>query len=279
MLDNPEEAAKLRYKEYYRDVPTVGGLLPESYVCSLAYESYWDRNDGYFDGLWWQDREKLAEAAAMLRLEASRSGGIDIIDVLGRKRLDETNTKMYAIQALANASRSGTWDEQTLIALENSLFSQGRIYNNDTHTLSAADIDALITYEDGIIFREFGNWLEGGGAYIIAGVTMIGMDYFVTHGADRIVDGVYSGGNNDTLNINTESLRYSKSAIHDDRPYQQSTQIIQEIINSGSPTPDPRGTDGLWWKVRGTYNGSSGYYELLITSDKTTIRHFLFIGD
>ena len=147
----------------------------------------------------------------MLRLEASRSGGIDIIDVLGRKRLDETNTKMYAIQALANASRSGTWDEQTLIALENSLFSQGRIYNNDTHTLTAADIDALITYEDGIIFREFGYWLEGGGAYIIAGVTMIGMEYFVTHGADRIVDRLYSGKENCSYGENYAQKPYTKS--------------------------------------------------------------------
>ena len=80
-------------------------------------------------------------------------------------------------------------------------------------------------------------------------------------------------------NISAENLKYSNSAKYPIRPYQDSPTAIQDIIDSGSPTVDPRGSDGLWWEVEGTYNGSQGYYELLISPDKTTIWHFLFKSD
>ncbi len=87
-----------------------------------------------------------------------------------------------------------------------------------------------------------------------------------------------SKGGGQSIEINAESLKYSNSASHSGRPYQQSTQTIQEIINSGSPKADPRGSAGLWWNIDGSFNGTSGHYELLISPDKTTIWHYLFKG-
>ena len=76
--------------------------------------------------------------------------------------------------------------------------------------------------------------------------------------------------------IDAEKLEYTKAAWHDNRPYQKSTLFIQNIIDSGLPGIDPRGSAGLWWKVEGGFNGSQGMYELLISPDKTKIWHFLF---
>ena len=80
--------------------------------------------------------------------------------------------------------------------------------------------------------------------------------------------------------IDIENLKWSRTVQdHLDRPYQDSTILIQEIIQSTSPIADPRGTDALFWKVQGFFNGTPGVYELLIDPETNTIWHFLFKGD
>lgn len=76
--------------------------------------------------------------------------------------------------------------------------------------------------------------------------------------------------------INAENLQYSGSSKYENRPYQDSPQTIQNIVDSVPPTVDSKGSAGLYWKFDGVYNGSQGTYELLISPDKTTIWHFLF---
>ena len=94
------------------------------------------------------------------------------------------------------------------------------------------------------------------------------------------MEGRGAGGANSTRSsINAEDLNYSNSARHVDRPYQDSTQLMQEIMDSQVPTVDPRGSAGLYWKVDGTFNGTSGQYELLISPDGKTIWHYLFKGN
>ena len=96
-----------------------------------------------------------------------------------------------------------------------------------------------------------------------------------------------SGSGNQNANINAEDLEYSNNSYHNQdgsRPYQDSALTIQEIIDSGPPSADPRGSDGLYWKVDGGLMTATkdvmsyGIYELLISPDGTTIWHFLFDG-
>lgn len=63
---------------------------------------------------------------------------------------------------------------------------------------------------------------------------------------------------------------------HIGRSYQDSKLLINEIIESKPPVPDPRGTNALSWTVEGTFNGSTGYYELIIDPDSNTVWHFVF---
>ena len=77
--------------------------------------------------------------------------------------------------------------------------------------------------------------------------------------------------------IDIENLNYSKTVTgHLDRPYQESKLLINEIMESKTPIPDPQGTNALYWEVNGTFNGSTGYYELLIDPASNTVWHFVF---
>lgn len=115
---------------------------------------------------------------------------------------------------------------------------------------------------------------------IIFGGLRAGFEVGLTQSA---VDAGMSGMGSSSVNhygINLNNLRWSKTvqAHANDRSYQDSKLLIQEIIESGMPTTDPRGTSGLWWKVEGTFNGTQGFYELLIDPETNTVWHFLFKG-
>lgn len=77
--------------------------------------------------------------------------------------------------------------------------------------------------------------------------------------------------------IDVENLHFSKTVQnHAGRPYQDSKLLIQEIMDSKAPVADPRGTGALSWTVEGTFNASSGYYELIIDPSSSTVWHFVF---
>jgi hypothetical protein len=63
------------------------------------------------------------------------------------------------------------------------------------------------------------------------------------------------------------------------RPYGDSRLLIGEIMEAGTPIPDPGGLpNGLRWDVSGAFNGKQGIWELVIDTDKNTVVHFLFNG-
>ena len=64
------------------------------------------------------------------------------------------------------------------------------------------------------------------------------------------------------------------------RPYGDSRLLIGEIMEAGSPIPDPGGLPGgLRWDVTGTFNGRQGAWELVIDTETNTVVHFLFKGN
>lgn len=62
------------------------------------------------------------------------------------------------------------------------------------------------------------------------------------------------------------------------RPYINSNQTIQSIIDGGTPVKDAILNNGLKWNVPGTFRGTSGTWELVVDMDSNTIVHFLFNG-
>lgn len=84
-------------------------------------------------------------------------------------------------------------------------------------------------------------------------------------------------GSASNYGIDMDNLNFSNTVQnHTGRPYQDSKLLINEIIESKPPVPDPRGTNALSWTVEGTFNGSTGYYELIIDSTSNTVWHFVF---
>jgi RHS repeat-associated protein len=62
------------------------------------------------------------------------------------------------------------------------------------------------------------------------------------------------------------------------RPYIDSTQLIQEIMDNGTPVKDLFLTNGLKWIVPGSFRGTTGVWELIVDLDSNRIVHFLFNG-
>ena len=61
------------------------------------------------------------------------------------------------------------------------------------------------------------------------------------------------------------------------RPYIKSPLTAQEIMAAKPPIPDPQGVPGaLRWDVPGSYNGSSGTWELVVDPKHSQILHWLF---
>lgn len=85
------------------------------------------------------------------------------------------------------------------------------------------------------------------------------------------------GGSVSNYRIDMDNLNFSNTVQnHTGRPYQDSKLLINEIIESKPPVLDPRETNALSWTVEGTFNGSTGYYELIIDPTSNTVWHFVF---
>ena len=96
-------------------------------------------------------------------------------------------------------------------------------------------------------------------------------------GRKKRVPGGSRGGKASNYGIDIDNLNFSNTVQnHMKRPCQNSKLLINEIIESKPPVPDPRGTNALSWTVEGTFNGSIGHYELIIDSTSNTVWHFVF---
>ena len=97
----------------------------------------------------------------------------------------------------------------------------------------------------------------------------------------RAAEGRAIGRAGDVAGIDVGRLTPSKKVLDYDyayfnRPYNSSNLLIGEIISTGPPGPDPRGSAGMWWKVPGSLTGAEGTFEVLISPDGRTVWHFLF---
>jgi len=64
------------------------------------------------------------------------------------------------------------------------------------------------------------------------------------------------------------------------RPYLNSpgTNLLVKTIMEGDAMPDPRSVaTALAWKVPGFFNGSEGFWELVVEMESNTILHFNFV--
>ena len=122
------------------------------------YDAFWNRIDNYFGENWWQDSTKRSQSYLMLYEEAVEKGALNLTEIDKEKTVYEINNKMLGFQAIANALRSGSWDNGTLSAIEDGLVSKG-IDGSDMVTA-----DQLATlFDRDIIGRDFGYWLETSG--------------------------------------------------------------------------------------------------------------------
>jgi hypothetical protein len=167
-------------------------------------EQYWNRQDGYFEGFWWQDVEKMKEAYRMLDLEITQKGGIKIHDLITSEYVED-QLKMYALQSLSNAPRTGTYDLEFLHSLENMYLKAGLDYSETDHTIDKKGLEALKECYKNIKLKKSGDWLERGGGDIIAGVTLIAGGMVMSRAGSRSLkirsEGIGNTGSSKTYGV------------------------------------------------------------------------------
>jgi hypothetical protein len=167
-------------------------------------EQYWNRQDGYFEGFWWQDVEKMKEAYRMLDLEITQKGGIKIHDLITSEYVED-QLKMYALQSLSNAPRTGTYDLEFLHSLENMYLKAGLDYSETDHTIDKKGLEALKECYKNIKLKKSGDWLERGGGDIIAGVTLIAGGMVMSRAGNRSLkirsEGIGNTGSSKTYSV------------------------------------------------------------------------------
>lgn len=134
----------------------------------MEVQEFWKQEEnGFFNGYWWQDDEKLMCAYQALTAEAELTGGINVFEEGIRHNEENPSNKIYAIQAMFNATRSGYFDEALLTQLENVMANRGN--GRDIHEMNLTlDKEALQTgreEHEGIIGKETGDWLERNPAF------------------------------------------------------------------------------------------------------------------
>jgi hypothetical protein len=180
-------------------------------------EQYWNRQDGYFEGFWWQDAEKMKEAYWMLDLEIAQKGGIKIHDLI-TSEYAEDQLKMYALQSLSNAPRTGTYDLEFLHSLENMYLKAGLDYSETDHTIDKKGLEALKECYKNIKLKKSGDWLERGGGDIIAGVTLIAGGMVVSRVGNRSLkirsEGIGNTGSGKTYSVKRGPKLQGKSVLN-----------------------------------------------------------------
>ena len=128
----------------------------------------------------------MKEAAEMLKEEARLLGGIDLPLLNGQYRADEKNHRIYAVQALANVLRTGSYDVETVYHLEMNYLTADMDYTRANDVLSVEGIELLQKRQKEILLKEAGDWVERTGLVGtvrgLAQLTIMTSNYFAVNG-------------------------------------------------------------------------------------------------
>jgi hypothetical protein len=215
-------------------------------------EQYWNRQDGYFEGFWWQDVEKMKEAYRMLDLEITKKDGIRIHDLITSEYVED-QLKMYALQSLSNAPRTGTYDLEFLHSLENMYLKAGLDYSETDHTIDKKGLEALKECYKNIKLKKSGDWLERGGGDIIAGVTLIAGGMVVSRAGNRSLK-IRSEGMGNTGSGKTYSVKRG--------PQLQGEGLSDKGV-SGADVPKKVTINGKEYTVKSGPKINSAKYKIL----------------
>lgn len=132
-----------------------------------------------------------------------------------------------------------------------------------------------------ISYSEYGKldwrWIVGGtvvGAALGA-VTGWGVGKIKGAGCSQTaqVNDLIKAADNGNLKYSDTVSNYYKNGS---RPYCNSNTLVKEIMQAKTPIKDPQSATGLKWLVEGSYNGTNGYWELVVDTATKTVWHLVF---
>ena len=142
---------------------------------------FWRQRD-FFLGHWWQDEEKLTRAYEMLLKESESrhmTGTTLIADYNYYDNVGYANTRVYTLQALIGAERTGIFDISTLDTLETVLISQNVDIGSGMIELTPTNLKAVRNWYDNQIeiLKEGAYQLENGWGDILKGIGILVIGY------------------------------------------------------------------------------------------------------
>lgn len=142
---------------------------------------FWRQRD-FFNGNWWQNEEKLTRAYEMLLKESESrhmTGTTLIADYNYYDNFGYANTRVYTLQALIGAERTGIFDISTLDTLETVLISQNVDISSGMVELTPSNLKAARNWYDNQveILKEGAYQLENGWGDILKGFFILGVGF------------------------------------------------------------------------------------------------------
>ena len=115
----------------------------------------------------------------MLVQEASCNGGINVYEEGMNSTEKEPSNKLYALQAIFNAERSGLWSPNFLNQLENVMTKHNKNIHDMNYTLDVEALQQGWQEYEGIWGKEAGNYLEQNPCMMEAGNIIVGYHFAV----------------------------------------------------------------------------------------------------
>lgn len=164
-----KQAAKSRQVNSCKAVQKPKATKTKTY----SYKNFWNRKDGFFDGNWWQNPDKMDEAYRMLQEEIKARGKLNLVDLNAEKEY----RKLSLIHELVNANPinesegSNYFDNDLLSAMENAYVAVG--IDKPGNEIDSDSIKQLKVRYDKNSNKKGNHFMQNGGKYIARGIFIL----------------------------------------------------------------------------------------------------------
>ena len=261
-----KQAAKSRQVNSCRAAQKPKATKTKTY----SYKNFWNRKDGFFDGNWWQNPDKMDEAYRMLQEEIKARGKLNLVDLNAEKEY----RKLSLIHELVNANPINEsegrnyFDNNLLSAMENAYVAVG--IDKQGNEIDSDSIEQLKIRYDKNSNKKGNHLMQNGGKHIADGIFIIAIGA-VEAWAEK---------------ISYENVKISGKIIENNSPYLEqlnnmSENKINHIINGSKNSnhgweklvPDKNWSDVKEIIVDVMDNGVEGSYKSVFSKTATVNGH------
>ena len=160
-----KQAAKSRQVNSCRAVQKPKTRKTKTY----SYKNFWNRKDGFFDGNWWQNPDKMDEAYRMLQEELRAKRRINLVDL----SVNNESLKLLFLQELVNGNVKDGYGDALLNAMQNGLVAVG--LDTSPYEISPRSLYELKKRYDKNPYKNVNHAMQNGWGEILEGGIVFGI--------------------------------------------------------------------------------------------------------